>query len=145
MADMDKKYNLDETRLFYDYADGMAVIIDSATGIYYGMNAVSSAAFDSLVNGASPASVLAAVRALPGCPAGISEGFAAFMEQLAGYGLLNVSDVPGLTATPMDTVAAADGFYMGVDQYADIQEILLADPIHDVDSAHGWPVLKDPK
>ena len=37
-----------------------------------------------------------------------------------------------------------DNFEMKVLEYADAQEMLLADPIHEVDVAEGWqPILKD--
>lgn len=31
-------YNLNEAKMFSDIADGVAIVINSETGIYYGMN-----------------------------------------------------------------------------------------------------------
>ena len=61
-------YKLNEEKMFYDVADGIAVIIDFTTGVYYGMDALSSAVFDALMAGASDESVVNALKQLPGCP-----------------------------------------------------------------------------
>ena len=33
-----KNYRLNESKMFADITDGIAIIINAATGIYYGMN-----------------------------------------------------------------------------------------------------------
>ena len=43
-----------------------------------------------------------------------------------------------------ESVVTKDNFEMKVSEYADAQEMLLADPIHDVDEEEGWqPVFKE--
>ena len=39
--------------------------------------------------------------------------------------------------------AFADGFELTLDEFAEVQDLLLADPVHDVDVDQGWPVLGD--
>ncbi len=48
----------------------------------------------------------------------------------------------GLLVAELDTPAPADTG-VAFQRYTDMEELLLADPIHEVD-AEGWPVLKPP-
>ena len=51
-------YKLNEEKMFADVTDGIAIIINSETGIYYGLNALGSAVYENLVNGASVEDIL---------------------------------------------------------------------------------------
>ena len=55
-----KNYQLNEAKMFADVTDGIAIIINAVTGIYYGMNGYGTGIFSSLLAGASTADVLAA-------------------------------------------------------------------------------------
>ena len=52
-------YVLNDEKMFADITDGIAIIINSETGIYYGMNALGTAVYENLINGASTESILA--------------------------------------------------------------------------------------
>ena len=41
--------------------------------------------------------------------------------------------------------AFAEGFDLTLDEFSEVQDLLLADPVHDVDVEEGWPVLKEDK
>ena len=60
-----KNYQLNEAKMFADVTDGIAIIINAVTGIYYGMNGYGTGIFSSLLSGASTTDVLAAAKALP--------------------------------------------------------------------------------
>ena len=44
-------YKLNEEKMFYDYADGQAVVINYKTGMYYGMGLLASAVLDRIIAG----------------------------------------------------------------------------------------------
>lgn len=142
MNHMKKKYRIDESQFFYDYADGLAIIINSTTGIYYGINTFGSAIFNNLVKGVSPASILEQLQHLSNCPLEIESTFSDFITRLQNFNLLIAEEQEGAEAHPFNESIAADGFFFEVEEFAEIQEILLADPIHDVDSDYGWPILE---
>ena len=142
MAAFENGYRVEASRFYYDYADGLAIVIDSATGTYYGMNVLGSAVFDQLAKGSAPAAVLEQLRQMRGCPSEIDALFARFFSQLIDFGLL-ISGETGRLPEPFDERVAAEGFVLEVKEFAEIQEILLADPIHDVHSDFGWPSLKN--
>ena len=44
-------YVLNEEKMFADVTDGIAIIINSETGIYYGLNGLGTAVYENLMNG----------------------------------------------------------------------------------------------
>ncbi|WP_165078582.1 MULTISPECIES: PqqD family protein [unclassified Desulfovibrio] len=138
-------YALNESKMFSDIADGIAIIINSETGIYYGMNSLGTAVFDALMAGASAEAVLAALKALPGAPADMDARLTAFVDKLKEFDIvLDGNDGAGAVEVSIDApVAEADEFALMVEEYNDAQELLLADPIHEVKEDTGWQPDKD--
>ena len=137
-------YALNESKMFSDIADGIAIIINSETGIYYGMNGLGTSVFDSLISGASSEAVLAALKALPGAPGDMDARLAAFVDKLKEFEIvLPAGDGGDVEVSIEAPVAEADEFALMVEEYNDAQELLLADPIHEVKEDTGWQPDKD--
>ena len=75
-------YKLNEEKMFYDYADGQAVVINYQTGMYYGMSLLGSAILDRIVAGKDVGEIIKAVKALPQCPSDIAERVQGFVKEL---------------------------------------------------------------
>lgn len=135
-------YVLNDEKMFADITDGIAIIINSETGIYYGMNTLGTAVFENLINGSSVADVLAALKALPNVPADIENRLNAFIEAIVAQELV-VAGGAGNKEAVISAEAAAEGFDISVNEYNDAQELLLADPIHEVKEDTGWTPEKD--
>lgn len=138
-------YALNESKMFSDIADGIAIVINSETGIYYGMNGLATAVFDALMAGASTEAVLAALKALPDAPGEMENRLNGFVEKLKGFEIVidGEGDGTGSEVTLDPAAAAADDFLLMVEEYNDAQELLLADPIHEVKEDAGWQPDKD--
>lgn len=134
-------YRLNDTKMFYDMAEGQAIIINFTTGIYYGTSSLGSAVLDALLAGAEETDVLTAVQSLPGCPADMEEQLKAFTAKLLELEILVRSEAGAGCPVTLDTAALEDGFVLSVDEFNEVQDLLLADPIHDVDVEAGWPIL----
>lgn len=136
-------YKLNEEKMFYDIADGQAVVINFVTGMYYGTTMLGSVVLDRLVKGCAPEKISAAVKNLPGCPDGFDGTLNDFINRLKETEIL----VPGNTVPggdePIDEKSAAEGFELTLDEFAEVQDLILADPIHDVDVEQGWPIFKE--
>ena len=135
-------YKINEEKMFFDIADGQAVVINFVTGMYYGTSTLGSAVLEKLVKGTPVEKILAALSAADGCPADMSAKLDAFVKALLDKEIL----VPGDTDSgdvSFDKAAFADGFELSLDEFAEVQDLLLADPIHDVDVEEGWPIKKD--
>lgn len=136
-------YKINDEKMFYDMADGQAIIINFTTGVYYGSASLGSEIIDRLIKGYDPALVLSAVKAAPGCPADIEDTFSAFIKALLDKEIIAAGDtVPG-GDEPIGAEALIDGFAFTVDEFADVQDLLMADPVHDVDIDMGWPIMKE--
>ena len=132
-------YQLNDAKMFADVTDGIAIIINSLTGIYYGMNGLGTGIFDSFLKGASTEDVLKAFQALPGAPADCEARLQAFIDKLLSFEVIvpasGSSSVP-VTLSAKD--AQFDGFTPTCNEYSDVQELLFADPIHEVKENEGW-------
>ena len=133
-------YALNDSKMFSDIADGIAIVINSETGIYYGMNGLATVVFDALMSGADTAAVLAALKALPGVPADMDARLNDFVDKLKGFEIVMDGDgnAAAMEVSIDPAAATADDFTLMVEEYNDAQELLLADPIHEVKEDTGW-------
>lgn len=136
-------FKLNEAKVFYDMAEGMAIVIDFTTGIYYGTNVLGSEILDRLVKGSDLKSILTAVKALPGCPEDIENRLSAFVRSLLEHEIIVMGEVKEGNDAPFDPQVASEGFDLYVDEFADMQELIQADPVHEVDPEVGWTMMKE--
>ena len=137
-------YILNESKMFSDIADGIAIVINSETGIYYGMNGFATVIFENLLSGASTEAVLASLKALPDAPNDMEERLNAFVERLKGFDIVLDGGNGSTAVVTIDPATAVeDEFVLMVEEYNDAQELLLADPIHEVKEESGWQPDKD--
>lgn len=134
-------FKLNEEKMFYDMAEGQAIIINFTTGMYYGTSSLGSAVLDALLGGASVDAVLAAVKALPGCPEDIDASMTAFVDALLAKDVVIPGETNSDAVIAIDASALTDGFALTVDEFTEVQDLIMADPVHDVDVEQGWPIL----
>ncbi len=133
-------YKLNDQKMFYDMAEGQAIVINFTTGMYYGTSSLGSAVLDSLLAGAAVQDICKAIQALPGCPEDMEAQLNAFVEELLRKEIIVPGETTGAACT-MDAACLTDGFKLTVDEFAEVQDLILADPVHDVDVEQGWPIL----
>lgn len=133
-------YKLNEAKMFADISAGLAIVINSETGVYYGMNPFTSSIFENLVNGISSESIISAVKELDGAPEDFESRFDELVSGLLAKELI-VSDPEGETGKKAEIdpgYAKECDFSISWDEFLDAQELLLADPIHEVREEEGW-------
>ena len=136
-------YKLNEEKMFFDIADGQAVVINFTTGMYYGTSTLGSAVLEKLVKKADPEKVLAALKGADGCPEDMEANLNQFIKELLEKEILVPANDSDLGDIRLDQSAFAEGFKLTLDEFAEVQDLLLADPIHDVDVEEGWPIIKE--
>ncbi len=137
-------YKLNEDKMFADINDGVAIIINGETGIYYGMNGFGTVVFENIIKGVDSQAILAALKKLPDVSDDIETRFDAFLSALIEKELVILSDETVAAEVVIDAnIACNDGFELNVSEYNDAQELLLADPIHEVKEETGWAPEKD--
>lgn len=136
MLDLNVTYVLAGANIAFEVFDGDVIVLDMDNGKYYSFSDGGSAAWMALVAGVAPRDMIGSSshgEALPG-----------FVERLRDHGLIETK--PGLAPAPLgpDVIAALSGAKEVPDftVFDDMADLFVADPIHDVEEPHGWPVVK---
>ena len=133
-----KTFRLNESKMFADITDGIATISNAHTGIYYGMNGYGTGIFDNLLAGSSTDDILAAIQELPDAPAQAEESLSAFLGTLLDFEIILPAEASSRKASLVAKDAVFDQFIPVCKEYKDVQELLYADPIHEVSEEEGW-------
>lgn len=131
-------YKLNDLKMFCDIADNTAIIINSETGIYYGMNALGTAVFENLQNGVSAEKILEKLKSFKEIPSDLEDNFKQYMSSLIGKEIIVEAEATDKSAQIDENIAKEDNYFIDVREYNDAQELLLADPIHEVKEETGW-------
>ena len=135
-------YLLNSTNVVCDTIDGEVLAIRSDNGAYYSMRGPSATAWVAIVSGASLDDAAPAAAAHHGADADtVRADLGAFADLLAGE-LLVVSSPSNDTAIdlPADTLGLPWEPPV-FEKYSDMEDLLLFDPIHEV-NVTGWPSVK---
>ena len=132
-------YALNEEKMFADITDGIAIVINSETGIYYGMNELGTAVFERLIKGISRQTILSALQKLPNAPADIAEKLENFIKDLQSKDLI----IDGTEHVAECSFNEPEEFSLTLNEYSDAQELLMADPIHEIKEDTGWTPEKE--
>jgi len=136
-------YKLNEEKMFFDVAENQAIVINFTSGIYYGTSTLGSVVLERLLKGNAPEEILKALKELDGCPETMEKELTDFIEKLKEAEILISGETQEGGEEPISQDALADGFELEVDAFSEVQDLILADPVHDVDVEQGWPVLKE--
>ncbi len=136
-------YRLNEEKMFADITDGIAIIINSETGIYYGMNTFATNVYENIVAGVSIENIKAEIEKLSDLPADFEDNFKMFIDAMVEKEVLVEADENNAQANIDENLAKEDNYVLELKEYNDAQELLLADPIHEVKEETGWTPEKD--
>lgn len=112
------------------------VALNVDTGIYFSMRDLAVGLWRDLAAGFAIEDLAEQVRAATATDV----AFRRFVGQLVEHGLMRASDV-----RPVDTDRAAAAMLASgvrditLEIFEDMKDLILSDPIHDVDQAVGWP------
>ena len=123
--------------MFADITDNAAVIINSETGVYYGFNELGTEIYSNLENGVSSENILKKLETLTD---NAEEQFKNYINFVLEHEIMLPSDEgdDGAEAVISEAIARECSFIIKADEYLDAQELLLADPIHEVKEDAGW-------
>lgn len=115
--------------------DGKIVILNLADGRYFSLEGIASQIWSLLVAGSSPAAIFESIESRePSLTRRSSE----FVDRLIELKLIRPQEFEtGNTPGPIDENWS--GEEPRIEVFDDLAELILADPIHDVDEQAGWP------
>ena len=118
---------------------GEIVVLNLANGRYFSLPGVSADIWRDLAGGSTPASLIELAA-----PAGaaIAEAVASVVAGMLAEGLLRPRSAPATGVAPKASFSGVATPPV-MESYDDMADLILADPIHDVDESIGWPVKKD--
>jgi hypothetical protein len=128
---------IQQPKVSHQCIDGEVVIINLENGSYYSLLDLGARLWELIAAGWGRAELLELVRrTYPDAPA--EDATAAFLDELVREGL--VSDSPGQSPLPSGEPLPLPATFAAprIETFTDLQELLMLDPIHEVDAA-GWP------
>jgi hypothetical protein len=141
-----QRFQINRPSVIHEILDDELVIVNLKSGSYYSLDRVGAEVWRELDGGATTEAVTAAVkRQFEGDAAAIDRAIADLLAEFQREDLI----VPATTAAPEQGGAAPRGAANGkapfappvLHKYTDMQDLLLLDPIHEVDET-GWPTRK---
>lgn len=125
----------------HETIDGETIIINLTTGTYYSLRGAAPTIWNALCEGATTAGILQQVEgSFDTGSNGVAPAVEAFLLELQAEDLVAVTDAPGndLVATAEPAAERMPFEAPQLEKYTDMQDIILLDPVHKVDS-EGWP------
>ncbi len=137
MVEMPRSLEIAEPGCAVEDMDDEIVALNLATGCYFSMRGCAASLWRDLAAGVS-VDVLRNLFDQPDTPEG---GFDKFVEALLSDGLMRPRREESID---LDSVSVATCLDQGdqiliLEKFDDMQDLILSDPIHDVDANVGWP------
>lgn len=108
---------------------GDLVILNLTSGQYFGLNAAGASVWQSVIAGQPVGDIQA--------EEGLVDAVAAFVAKLQEYALVVPSEDAAVAPTATSPIAEVPL----IEVYDDLADLIVADPIHDVDADMGWPKM----
>ena len=145
MPSLDSSYRVNEPDVVAESVGGEVLIINLKSGVYYSSDGTGEQIWSRLAERTAVRDVIAGLSSRYSAEAReIESAVLAFTDELVGEGLL--VEAPA-EAAPFEAPDAAIAAFVApvLNRYTDFQELLMLDPIHEVEQAAGWPVPKPPE
>ena len=139
-------YKPASSKVIHEIFEGEVVIVNLESGSYYSLRNTGAAVWNALMRGASQTDIVAQIaQNYIGERALIEQGVNQLLSEMQTEGLIapvTAERANAASAAPIAPPAPTENFQAPVlEKYSDMQDLLLLDPIHEVDDA-GWPVAK---
>jgi hypothetical protein len=136
-------FRINEAQAVQEVFDGEVLAINLETGTYYSMPGLSAEVWAWLIRGVPLGTIARTLNEI--CdddPRIIAAQIDDFVAKLEEQGLIAPSEAPPAEGQPAVSKPAGKMFVsLILNVYTDMQDLLLLDPIHDVEEA-GWPLAK---
>ena len=141
---MDVVYRVNGPRVIFENIDGELILVNMEKGCYYSTDQVGADVWALIEAGHSVSEIHDSLRfRYSGEPHDITAALEAFLARLREEELVVPEDEPADRKVPnLATLDHRPDFHApALEKYTDMRDMLLLDPVHDVEAA-GWPVPK---
>jgi hypothetical protein len=133
------RFKVNTPPVIHQTVDGEVIVVNLDNGTYYSIAGAGADIWGALDAGAGlPETVELVVARYDAEAAQVEGAVAGFVDELVAEGLISPAARNGVAVPP--AAAAASGRFEEpvLHRYTDMQELLMLDPIHEVDET-GWP------
>lgn len=131
------RFTANAPAVVYEEFDNEVVVIHLNKGAYYSLESGGALVWRALQTGASPSEIAAAIQAQHPNAEEVNQAVSGFLAELQAEELVRpVSDAPTDARPALPSFPAWSPPVL--QKYTDMQDLLLLDPIHEVDEK-GWP------
>ena len=130
------RYETNNPPIIAEVVDGEVIAINLETGTYYSLAGPAARIWNALAAGHSADEIEGAINP-PADAAALRESLAAFLDSLLAEQLIRPVErsAPASALLPISPWPEAT---LRFERFNDMQDLLILDPIHEVDEA-GWP------
>lgn len=141
------RFSVNENNVVFDVIDGEVLAIRSDSGAYYSMRGAAATAWCALLSGHPVDHLAGPVAGHHGVdPSVVGPDLHRFATDLLGESLLTLREGEGLEESDLqlpEETRMRPWEPLAFEVYTDMQDLLLFDPIHEVDNS-GWPRVVAP-
>jgi hypothetical protein len=129
---MATRYKIAGPDIVHESFGGDLVVLNLGSGQYFGVNTSGAALWSAIVQGQDASKL--------GHNDAAEKAVSDFAAQLREFGLIVPDDSEESNAP---SIPISLGTLPTIEAYDDLSDLIVADPIHDVDANMGWPKLPD--
>ena len=146
---MDQRYDINQPAVASEVINGEAIMMHHPSGDYFSANGIGAVVWQWIGETRSHDQIVRALEAnFPQSSDRIRGAVDAFLADLLSHELIRVIPSGDSPAPGSPTHQAADlaGEFAPpvLNVYSDMRDVLLLDPIHEVEEVSGWPMPKRP-
>jgi hypothetical protein len=137
------RYRVNQAKVVHEVFEDEVLVVNLDSGIYYSLLGPSARVWLCIQAGASLAETIRALsEAYEGDTALMVTALESFIHELVDENLvLPADEATGTSALPIASGSRKPFEPLLLQKFTDMQELLLLDPVHDVEDA-GWPLAK---
>src|SRR5437867_1249435 len=125
--------------VIHETVDNEVIIVNLVTGTYYQLSDVGAEIWEALIAGVPTSEIGDLIASRYGLAKGIAENDVAdILRQLQEEALIVADPAVDRREPPLSGNGATDYRRPQLAKFTDMQDLLLLDPVHEVDEA-GWP------
>jgi hypothetical protein len=140
---VESTYRVNSPYVVHETIDGEVIIVNLDSGSYYSLDQAGADLWESLAQGASLGHAVELLEhRYTAQPGAIANAVQALVAELLAENLLRLGEpAPADGPAPAPNGEARPFVAPVLHKHTDMQDLLLLDPIHEVDEA-GWPAVK---
>lgn len=139
-------FEIDHERIIFEQFDEETVVVNIESGYYYSLSPSGFGILELLRDGVHASALPAALFADEAERAERSESVQVFVARLLAEGIVRErAEAPTIAGGERAPLYAAGAPYAppALERYDEVRDLLLIDPVHQVDPSFGWPKTRE--